>query len=63
MGAAEASGKPVSFKLKVDISACGKDSGSATSETRPDATVPWSFLSDKKGNVQGASFTCSEGSL
>ena len=29
----------------------------------PDATAPWSCLSDKKGNVQGARFTGSEGAM
>ena len=29
----------------------------------PDATAPWSCLSDKKGNVQGARFTGSDGAM
>jgi hypothetical protein len=29
----------------------------------PDATAPWSCVSDKKGNVQGARFTGSEGAM
>jgi hypothetical protein len=103
MGAAEASGKAVSYKLKVGIPAGGKNSGAAlgsgtgvaekaclaavaqktgvdssklkitdvmaaeagigVSISVPDATAPWSCLSDKNGKVQGASFTGSEGKL
>jgi hypothetical protein len=99
MGAAEASGKPVSFKLTVAITGNGKSSSAASGTgvaekacltavaktvgvdsskfkvidvmeseagigvtiTVPDATAPWSCLSDKKGHVQGTSFTGSEG--
>lgn len=98
MGAAEASGKPVSFKLTVAITGNGKSNGAASSTVAekaclaavakevgvdvtklkvkdvseaesgisvqinvPEATAPWSCLSDKKGHVQGTTFTGSEG--
>jgi hypothetical protein len=101
MGAAEASGKPVSFKLTVAVSASAKSSSAASGTgvaekaclasvaqkvgvdssklkiidvmdseagigvtiTVPDATAPWSCLSDKSGHVQGTTFTGSEGAL
>lgn len=49
-------------KLKV-IQVLGAEAGIGVTIQVPDATAPWSCLSDKKGNVQGASFTGSEGAL
>lgn len=49
-------------KLKV-IDVQGSQAGIGVNIQVPDATAPWSCLSDKKGNVQGASFTGSEGAL
>lgn len=47
-------------KLKV-IEVLGAEAGIGVTIQVPDATAPWSCLSDKKGHVQGASFTGSEG--
>jgi hypothetical protein len=49
-------------KLKV-IEVLGAEAGIGVTIQVPDATAPWSCLSDKKGHVQGASFTGSEGAL
>jgi hypothetical protein len=49
-------------KLKV-IDVMGAEAGIGVTIQVPDATAPWSCLSDKKGHVQGASFTGSEGAL
>jgi hypothetical protein len=49
-------------KLKV-IDVQGSQAGIGVNIQVPDATAPWSCLSDKKGHVQGASFTGSEGKL
>ena len=49
-------------KLKV-IDVQGAEAGIGVNIQVPDATAPWSCLSDKKGHVQGASFTGSEGNL
>jgi hypothetical protein len=49
-------------KLKV-IEVLGAEAGIGVNIQVPDATAPWSCLSDKKGNVQGASFTGSEGGM
>jgi hypothetical protein len=49
-------------KLKV-IDTQGSQAGIGVNIQVPDATAPWSCLSDKKGHVQGASFTGSEGKL
>ncbi|UOA07161.1 hypothetical protein [Methylobacter sp. S3L5C] len=47
-------------KLKV-IDIKSAEAGIGVNIQVPDATAPWSCLSDKKGHVQGASFTGSEG--
>ena len=47
-------------KLKV-IDTQGSQAGIGVNIQVPDATAPWSCLSDKKGNVQGTGFTGSEG--
>jgi hypothetical protein len=49
-------------KLKV-IDVKSAQAGIGVNIQVPDATAPWSCLSDRKGNVQGASFTGSEGAL
>ena len=49
-------------KLKV-IDVKGSEAGIGVNIQVPDATAPWSCLSDKKGHVQGASFTGSEGDM
>ncbi len=49
-------------KLKV-IDVKGSEAGIGVTIQVPDATAPWSCLSDKKGHVQGASFTGSEGDM
>jgi hypothetical protein len=49
-------------KLKV-IDVMGAEAGIGVTIQVPDATAPWSCLSDKMGHVQGASFTGSEGAL
>jgi hypothetical protein len=49
-------------KLKV-IEVLGAEAGIGVTIQVPDATTPWSCLSDKKGHVQGASFTGSEGAM
>jgi hypothetical protein len=49
-------------KLKV-IEVLGAEAGIGVTIQVPDATAPWSCLSDKKGHVQGASFTGSEGAM
>jgi hypothetical protein len=49
-------------KLKV-IDTQGSQAGIGVNIQVPDATAPWSCLSDKKGHVQGASFTGSEGGM
>ena len=49
-------------KLKV-IEVLGAQAGIGVTIQVPDATAPWSCLSDKKGHVQGASFTGSEGAM
>ena len=49
-------------KLKV-IDVQSAEAGIGVNIQVPDATAPWSCLSDKKGHVQGASFTGSEGDM
>lgn len=49
-------------KLKV-IDVKSAEAGIGVTIQVPDATAPWSCLSDKKGHVQGASFTGSEGAM
>ena len=49
-------------KLKV-IDVKGAEAGIGVTIQVPDANAPWSCLSDKKGHVQGASFTGSEGDM
>jgi hypothetical protein len=49
-------------KLKV-IDVQSAEAGIGVNIQVPDATAPWSCLSDKKGNVQGTSFTGSEGAM
>ena len=49
-------------KLKV-IDTQGSQAGIGVNIQVPDATAPWTCLSDKKGHVQGASFTGSEGDM
>ena len=49
-------------KLKV-IDVQSAEAGIGVNIQVPDATAPWSCLSDKKGHVQGASFTGSEGAM
>jgi hypothetical protein len=49
-------------KLKV-IDVMSAEAGIGVTIQVPDATAPWSCLSDKKGHVQGASFTGSEGAM
>jgi hypothetical protein len=49
-------------KLKV-IDVQSAQAGIGVNIQVPDATAPWSCLSDKKGHVQGASFTGSEGAM
>jgi hypothetical protein len=49
-------------KLKV-IDVKGSEAGIGVNIQVPDATAPWSCLSDKKGNVQDTSFTGSEGNM
>jgi len=49
-------------KLKV-IDVQSAEAGIGVNIQVPDAAAPWSCLSDKKGHVQGASFTGSEGAL
>ncbi len=49
-------------KLKV-IDVKGSEAGIGVNIQVPDATAPWSCLSDKKGHVQGTSFTGSEGDM
>jgi hypothetical protein len=49
-------------KLKV-IDTQGSQAGIGVNIQVPDATAPWSCLSDKKGNVQGTAFTGSEGAM
>lgn len=39
------------------------EAGVGVTITVPDAQAPWSCLSDEQGNVQGASYTGSEGKL
>ncbi|MCX7099654.1 MAG: hypothetical protein NTV43_17305 [Methylococcales bacterium] len=59
----------VAKKVGVDVSKLsvidvkGAEAGIGVTIKVPDATAPWSCLSDKKGKVQGASFTGSEGDL
>ena len=49
-------------KLKV-IDTQGSQAGIGVNIQVPDATAPWSCLSDKKGHVQETRFTGSEGDL
>lgn len=51
-----------SSKLKI-VDVMTAEAGIGVTIQVPDATAPWSCLSDKEGNVQGASFTGSEGAL
>lgn len=51
-----------SSKLKI-IDVMDSEAGIGVNIKVPDATAPWSCLSDKSGHVQGTTFTGSEGAL